>query len=105
MGAHLRQTQRQTQDLRFTLQLQQAIKLLQLNLPEMLELVQQELVENPFLEESTEGGDAPAGGEASTIDQVSDVGEPDAPEPLKADNLEKAIAEIDWETRATGWLP
>ena len=98
MGANLRQTQRQTQDLRFTLQLQQAIKLLQLNLPEMLELVQQELVENPFLEESTEGGDVPAGGEASTIDQVSDVGEPDASEPLKADNLEKAIAEIDWDS-------
>ena len=79
MGAHLRQTQRQTQELRFTLQLQQAIKLLQLNLPEMLELVQQELVENPFLEESTEGGDVPVGGEASTIDQVSDAGEPDLP--------------------------
>lgn len=95
MSAHLRQSQRQTQELRFTLQLQQAIKLLQLNLPEMLELVQQELVENPFLEESSEGGDAPPDGEPSTIDQVSEA---EAPEPAKADHLEKVIEEIDWDS-------
>lgn len=94
MGAQLRQTQRQTQDLRFTLQLQQAIKLLQLNLPEMLELVQQELVENPFLEESSEGAETPAEGETSTIDQLA---ESDAAEPMKADSLEKAIEQIDWD--------
>ena len=94
MGAHLRQTQRQTQDLRFTLQLQQAIKLLQLNLPEMLELVQQELVENPFLEESSEGADAPSEGELHTIDEVAAS---EALETPKPDTLEKAIEQIDWD--------
>src|SRR5687768_5304979 len=45
------QTQRQTQTLTVTPQLQQAIKLLQLNHIELVEQIQQELMENPTLEE------------------------------------------------------
>ena len=43
---------RQSQSLVMTPQLQQAIKLLQLNQLELVNLVQQELQENPVLEES-----------------------------------------------------
>ena len=43
-----------------TPQLQQAIKLLQLSRLELVELVQQELEENPVLEEAIEGDDEPA---------------------------------------------
>lgn len=52
MGLELRQQLKLSQQLVMTPQLQQAIKLLQLSRLELLETVQQELMENPFLEES-----------------------------------------------------
>lgn len=52
MALELRQQLKLSQQLRMTPQLQQAIKLLQLSRVELLETVQQELMENPFLEES-----------------------------------------------------
>ncbi len=54
MGLELRQQLKLTQQLVMTPQLQQAIKLLQLSRLELLDTVQQELMENPFLEESPE---------------------------------------------------
>lgn len=54
MALELRQQLKLTQQLIMTPQLQQAIKLLQLSHMELLETVQQELQENPFLEESLE---------------------------------------------------
>ncbi|MDR2125191.1 MAG: RNA polymerase factor sigma-54 [Desulfovibrio sp.] len=54
MALELRQQLKLTQQLIMTPQLQQAIKLLQLSHMELLEAVQQELQENPFLEESLE---------------------------------------------------
>ncbi|GAB1410807.1 RNA polymerase factor sigma-54 [Desulfovibrionales bacterium] len=51
MGLELRQNLKLTQQLVMTPQLQQAIKLLQLSRFELLEAVQQELLENPMLEE------------------------------------------------------
>jgi RNA polymerase sigma-54 factor len=54
MALELRQQLKLTQQLIMTPQLQQAIKLLQLSHMELLETVQQELLENPFLEESLE---------------------------------------------------
>ena len=53
MALELRQQLKLSQQLVMTPQLQQAIKLLQLSRLELLETVQQELLENPFLEEST----------------------------------------------------
>ena len=50
-GLDLRQQQKLTQQLVMTQQLQQAIKLLQLNQLELIEHVQTELLENPTLEE------------------------------------------------------
>lgn len=52
MALELRQQLKQTQQLVMTPQLQQAIKLLQLSRLELLETVQQEMMENPFLEEA-----------------------------------------------------
>lgn len=56
MGLELRQQLKLSQQLVMTPQLQQAIKLLQLSRLELLESVQQELLENPFLDEK-EGDD------------------------------------------------
>lgn len=54
MALELRQQLKLSQQLVMTPQLQQAIKLLQLSRLELLESVQQELLENPLLEESVE---------------------------------------------------
>ncbi|MBU1000902.1 MAG: RNA polymerase factor sigma-54 [Proteobacteria bacterium] len=54
MGLELRQQLKLTQQLVMTPQLQQAIKLLQLSRLELLDMVQQELLENPMLEEKAE---------------------------------------------------
>ncbi len=53
MALELRQQLKLSQQLVMTPQLQQAIKLLQLSRLELMETVQQELLENPFLEEQT----------------------------------------------------
>ncbi len=54
MALELRQQLKLSQQLVMTPQLQQAIKLLQLSRLELLETVQQEMLENPFLEEHAE---------------------------------------------------
>ncbi|NDG86181.1 MAG: RNA polymerase sigma-54 factor, partial [Proteobacteria bacterium] len=51
MGIQLKQGLKLSQNLVMTPQLQQAIKLLQLNHMELAELITQELTENPVLEE------------------------------------------------------
>src|ERR1700744_3023582 len=51
MGIHLKQSLKLGQNLVMTPQLQQAIKLLQLNHMELADLITQELTDNPVLEE------------------------------------------------------
>jgi RNA polymerase sigma-54 factor len=63
MAIELRQTLRLSQQLVMTPQLQQAIKLLQLNRQELTSLIEQELQENPVLEEIE--GEEQTPGEAS----------------------------------------
>jgi RNA polymerase sigma-54 factor len=63
MAIELRQQLRLSQQLVMTPQLQQAIKLLQLNRQELTSLIEQELQENPVLEESE--GEEQTPGEAS----------------------------------------
>lgn len=71
MGLEIKQSLRLSQQLVMTPQLQQAIKLLQLNRMELAEVINSELMENPVLEElgesadpevpqGEEGGEAPA---------------------------------------------
>ena len=57
MALELKQQVRLSQQLVMTPQLQQAIKLLQLSRMELVDLVQQELQENPVLEEGIESED------------------------------------------------
>ena len=79
MALELRQQLKLSQQLVMTPQLQQAIKLLQLSRVELLETVQQELLENPFLEE------APAN-------------EPVAPQDQEESRHEKGFSRnADWE--------
>lgn len=66
MGLELRQQLKLTQQLVMTPQLQQAIKLLQMSHLELLETVQQELLENPFLEEA----EADRSGEPESGDEL-----------------------------------
>lgn len=63
MALELRQQLKQTQQLLMSPQLQQAIKLLQMSRLELVEHIQQELMENPFLEE------APSSSELSENDE------------------------------------
>ena len=56
MAFELRQNLKLTQQLIMTPQLQQAIKLLQLSRLELVDLIQQEMEENPLLEEATTDG-------------------------------------------------
>jgi RNA polymerase sigma-54 factor len=98
MAAELRQFQRQVQELRITPQLQQAIKLLQLSRMELAEVIQQELTENPFLEESPDLTDAPV--ENDQLPGIDRVASSDAREAGRSEEQahgEKAVEEIDWE--------
>lgn len=54
VGMELRQSLKLSQQLVMTPQLQQAIKLLQLSRAELVDMVQQEMEENPVLEELTD---------------------------------------------------
>src|SRR3954451_22579807 len=71
MALELKQSLRLSQQLVMTPQLQQAIKLLQLNRMELAEVVNQEMMENPILEEMAE---TPEGENAPTEAQ----GDPEA---------------------------
>lgn len=73
MALELRQQLKLAQQLVMTPQLQQAIKLLQLSRLELLETVQQEMLDNPFLEESP-GEDASAQDQASQTEERREAG-------------------------------
>lgn len=93
MVLELRQQLRLTQQLVMTPQLQQAIKLLQLSRLELLDVISQEIEENPILEEGPWDGQAQEGPD----------GEPPAvsPEPaeLKPVTVEETAREdIDWSS-------
>ena len=86
MALELRQQLKLAQQLVMTPQLQQAIKLLQLSRLELLETVQQELVENPSLEES--------GGEEAGPETVAEDGR----EPVAEEVYDRELAkDADWE--------
>lgn len=71
MALELRQQLKLTQQLVMTPQLQQAIKLLQLSRVELLDTVQQELMENPFLEEMVD--DTPPPVVEKRLDSIEDT--------------------------------
>ncbi|MEE8474812.1 MAG: RNA polymerase factor sigma-54 [Myxococcota bacterium] len=106
MALELKQQLRLRQQLVMTPQLQQAIKLLQLNRLELVLAVQQELEENPVLEE-VEGEDetpeiSPEEAEVAAVDEPAAAASEEsaeAPEPgdePDATDAEK-VADLDWE--------
>jgi RNA polymerase sigma-54 factor len=78
MAIELKQQLRMSQQLVMTPQLQQAIKLLQLNQLELVNLVQQELQENPVLEESEGEDDVDAGDREEVAAADAEVASDDA---------------------------
>ncbi len=109
MALEIKQSLKLSQQLVMTPQLQQAIKLLQLNRLELTEVVNQELMENPLLEEIAETMDNPEGLD-STERQASSDPSVDAPQQevvqgdeflVRKDQEAKAASnadEFDWET-------
>jgi RNA polymerase sigma-54 factor len=90
MGLEMKQSQRMSQELRMTPQLQQAIRLLQLSRLELVDVISAEMVENPMLEEIPENGGWEPDPEPTR-------------EPIRGDSsaeeatARKAVEEIDWE--------
>lgn len=66
---------RQSQSLIMTPQLQQAIKLLQMNNVELAEFLEEELEKNPLLEKAAPEGETPAEAETRTDDLAGDMAE------------------------------
>jgi RNA polymerase sigma-54 factor len=112
MALELKQQVRLSQQLVMTPQLQQAIKLLQLSRMELVDLVQQELQENPVLEEGLEVDEDRAGVEAGAPGESPEAVDateataalPDsATAPEDAAGIEREptdaekIADVDWQ--------
>ncbi|MBW2463192.1 MAG: RNA polymerase sigma-54 factor, partial [Deltaproteobacteria bacterium] len=98
----IKQQLRLTQQLVMTPQLQQAIKLLQMSRMELVDLVREEMLENPMLEDVAEVGsterEAPkdvAVVEAPTIDKAGAADDKAADDQAKVE--EKKTEDFDWE--------
>jgi RNA polymerase sigma-54 factor len=112
MAMEMRQQLKLSQQLVMTPQLQQAIKLLQLSRMELVDLVREEMLENPILEDDLEVGADKERDSSSVPDeelmvrQVEQAGNTELPVPEKALNEQaatevkadgSAVNEIDWE--------
>ena len=101
MAIEIKQQLRLSQQLVMTPQLQQAIKLLQLSRLELVNLVQQELQENPVLEEAAETEELP-----TPPSEVQTEAEPREPEVAQANEVApereptdaEKIADLDWQS-------
>jgi RNA polymerase sigma-54 factor len=104
MALELKQTVKLTQSLVMTPQLQQAIKLLQLSRLELQNTIQQELVENPVLEEALEEEAAPAElaadeTEPGEVPAPAEVAQPAAAETETATpSTDDMVGDLDWES-------
>ena len=101
MAIEIKQQLRLSQQLVMTPQLQQAIKLLQLSRLELMNLVQQELQENPILEETLETEEPPAGPlETAPAPEVEAPEAPSATEPPTEREPTEAekVADVDWQS-------
>jgi RNA polymerase sigma-54 factor len=100
MALEIRQQLKLSQQLVMTPQLQQAIKLLQLSRMELVDLVQQELEENPILEEGTEVlEEKEAREEAAELQEVAAGGE----EIKEVSGERDGLNDIDWQTYLEGY--
>ena len=82
MALELKQTLRLSQQLVMTPQLQQAIKLLQLSRMELVDLVREEMMENPILEDGVEAAqEQPREPDAEQQAEAQIQGETETPAP------------------------
>jgi RNA polymerase sigma-54 factor len=92
-----------SQQLVMTPQLQQAIKLLQLSRMELADVVREEILENPVLEDMGEGAQDANKAEAASIEAASGAeraGETELPVSDSAPDAAPATAEVKADTRA-----
>jgi RNA polymerase sigma-54 factor len=94
MALEIRQQLRLSQQLVMTPQLQQAIKLLQLSRMELMDVVREELEENPVLEE---GQESPEEKEENEEELTAEKTDEQAQENSKEDDR-NGMEDIDWKT-------
>jgi RNA polymerase sigma-54 factor len=108
MAIELKQQLRLSQQLVMTPQLQQAIKLLQLSQLELVDLVQQELQENPVLEETNEVDEEraatpdPSEGVTPLETEAPEAAASETPAGSEPSDANK-IDEIDWQSYAESY--
>jgi RNA polymerase sigma-54 factor len=96
MVLELKQSPKLVQQLVITPQLQQAIRLLQLTRLELVDLISQEMKENPLLEEAEEGKELAEGEAPVTEQEETEVSlEPEHTAEVKGDG--EGTDEFDWE--------
>ena len=96
MALEIRQQLKLSQQLVMTPQLQQAIKLLQLSRMELMDVVREELEENPVLEEGQEPLEEKTQAEEELIAEVPDVPAQEGVQEVEGDR--DGMADIDWKT-------
>ena len=103
----IKQVHKLSQQLVMTPQLQQAIKLLQLSRMELVDLVREEMMENPILEDGVDTAQEVGKEDAEAKEDASFEGETEAAAPTvetttqevtgEAGGESQAVGEIDWE--------
>jgi RNA polymerase sigma-54 factor len=105
MALELKQTIKLSQQLVMTPQLQQAIRLLQLSTLELRDVVEQEMVENPCLEEGGEEEEVSVNGADPQEEQAREPAEAEVAEPpadpatdsAEAPSAEDMVGDVDWD--------
>ncbi|MFT6069894.1 MAG: RNA polymerase sigma-54 factor [Bacteriovoracaceae bacterium] len=99
MAIKINQSMKQTQSLMMTPQLQQAIKLLTLTHMEMTNLISEEMVENPMLEElGVDGSDAKNEADYK-VETLEGQNQESSPDTMKEDPLMKKEGDdFDWQS-------
>ncbi|WP_321369923.1 RNA polymerase factor sigma-54 [uncultured Desulfuromusa sp.] len=101
MALDLRLQVKLSQQLVMTPQLQQAIKLLQLSRMELVDVVTEELAENPLLEEGVETKEEHEEGVANLEGEDIHLAESSPEQEVKADS--EGMNDIDWQTYLEGY--
>ncbi len=101
MALDLRLQVKLSQQLVMTPQLQQAIKLLQLSRMELVDVVNEELTENPLLEEVTDVKEEHEGEVANLEGEAVSPAEAAPEQEVKADS--EGMTDIDWQTYLEGY--
>lgn len=96
MALEIRQQLKLSQQLVMTPQLQQAIKLLQLSRMELMDVVREELEENPVLEEGLEAAEEKTQAEEDLIAQAPELQSPEGAQEVGGER--DGMADIDWKT-------